>query len=226
MFEQRNETIYLTPSEGEPLSLPIAWWLNQEPLYESAPRREYLPLERHSVWTQAGDQIGGPLPWPEGDAYLAQVEAYRIAYEAFLQAEAEAAAAAALPQTLAEALEFAKVEINRRWQESEFGNFSFEKGGTVYEFQADRESQARIQGTAARALRSGLPADFVWKTADNQLVPFTATEFADFAEALWQHGLDKFSQAQNSKAQLTLLADSQISEPEKIAAILAYLATP
>jgi hypothetical protein len=70
----------------------LAEFLLLEPDYtlpEGCRGRVYIPGQQHSLFT-ATDQLGGPLPWPEGDAYLAKEAVYLAA-----QAEQRAAERAA-----------------------------------------------------------------------------------------------------------------------------------
>lgn len=67
---------------------PLAEFVTLEPNYtlpEGFRGRVYVPGQAHSLFT-ATDQCGGPLPWPEGDAYLAKESVYLAA-----QAEKRAA---------------------------------------------------------------------------------------------------------------------------------------
>jgi hypothetical protein len=88
MFEHRADgMIRVGAYEG-----PLMEWQRYEPAYtlpEGYRGRLYVPHKRHVLFT-ATDQVGGPLPWPEGDTYLAKEATYLAA-----QAEQRAAERAA-----------------------------------------------------------------------------------------------------------------------------------
>lgn len=84
-FEERAGYIILTPDEGEPLELPLYWWLTQESGYVPVDRREYISEERHSIW-RGPDQGGGAFPWPDGERYIQSIEQYRTDWAAHLAA--------------------------------------------------------------------------------------------------------------------------------------------
>lgn len=63
---------------GDRAQFPLDWFLEQEPDYEVAgDRRLYIPGQQHAVWSEPGNQGGGPLPWYMGDGYLAKLAQYQ-----------------------------------------------------------------------------------------------------------------------------------------------------
>ena len=61
---------------------PLSEFMLDEPAYtlpSGAIGRRYTPGSAHILF-DSSNQWGGPLPWPEGDTYLAKEVAYKAAY--------------------------------------------------------------------------------------------------------------------------------------------------
>jgi len=84
----------------------------------------------------------------------------------------------------------------------------FTYAGNTYD--SDETSMNMISGAAGEAARSGVPAGFVWKTQNNQLIPMSKANLNGLAAAMFAHINTSFGVKETKKAQLaslTLLAD-------------------
>lgn len=71
-FAQIQQTLTL-PS----ISLPLASSIKGLAPGEVIIGREYIPGERHSLYTSAGRQVGGVFPWPQGDTITDAIDAIK-----------------------------------------------------------------------------------------------------------------------------------------------------
>lgn len=95
-------------------SYPLSQFLIDEPAYSLPPGmigRDYVQGEYHRL-TNGRSQFGGPMPWDDGDRYIANAETYRAAYEARGEPGPEPEPEPTENLTLAQMKQRAKVRID------------------------------------------------------------------------------------------------------------------
>ena len=104
-------------------------------------------------------------------------------------------------------------EINKLYSSALSGGLMATIDGSEYIFDSDENSLNLISGTASRAARAGLPDGFVWKTQDNQLIPFDLVAIQALEDAVFDHVNSTFSKKVILKATLEdLTASGEIED--------------
>lgn len=88
-FRDANDFIMIEDGVGEELFLPFSFFMTQEPLYNlPAPyiTRYYEQPNNHLLNTSVS-AFGGPIPYTDGDSYIAKKALYESAYYDFLNPE-------------------------------------------------------------------------------------------------------------------------------------------
>lgn len=159
------------------LVLPLDEFLIEEPGYALPAGmigRIYDPAAGRHALTDGANQSGGPVPWPEGDGYLANEEAYRTNYETRI---------APPPRTFAEAAIHARERIKAAGRAARFRYITPGKE-IVYD---QKQGEAR-QWTAMAAPRD--LAQFPW--AVSRAAMLNQITRASVAEAQAQAVIDEW----------------------------------
>lgn len=134
--------------------LPLAEFLIDEPGYAlpaGATGRSYDPAAGHHILSDGANQWGGPVPWAEGDGYLANGAAYAANF---------AARIAPPPPTLAETRAEAAARVDRR-AESVRGRWITHGSGQALAYEAKRREAVAWAAEIAAAATPG-HANYPW----------------------------------------------------------------
>lgn len=128
--------------------LPVGEFRLDEPNYTLPPGmigRTYEPGVRH-VLTDGRTQYGGPMPWAEGDRYIANEATYRANYEARRQAEAPEPP----PEpTLEDAKAARRAILEREYETAIVSGFTSSALGSPHRYKSDPISQTWLVGAVA-----------------------------------------------------------------------------
>lgn len=195
------------------LVYPLAEFLIDEPTYalpQGAIGRIYEPGDRNWI-TDGESQIGGPMPWPEGDAYLANEAKYTAAYALRLNppptlTEAQAAKLAELVAARNEAI-IAPVS----WSSAEWSALPEDQENLI---QAVALWGAALHLTPDEQAQLGapMPTDIPWKTIANDRRNLTYLEAVQLATAISIHKQSMFGvywQLEDAVAAAKSVADVQ-----------------
>ena len=193
-FEQRAGIVLI-----EDLQIPLDFWRLLEPDYTSVDRREYVPGEVHRYWVD-GNQLGGDLPWVDGDRYIESLETYRQLY-------AEHLADQDRPKTLEEAIAIRTAQLHEEHREK-MTLVTMTGIGAIPDFglQIDPISQALFTQTQA-AFEHGWIATVTWKTAENLFYELSAAEFEIVASKIYLYGQAVYAAFQGHKQAIALSQD-------------------
>ena len=173
----------------------------------------HIEIDQHNRVT--GLCLSPPSHPPEGVTY----EAVEDDDPRVLEFQGREPGAPLPPATPEEAAERANATINEQWHEREFDTFTY--GDRP--FQCDPQSQIRIMGQV-NAILMGDTAEITWKSADNEMVTLTASEFQQLAIAAKAHCASLFAHAQAHKAEVEAIAnDPTLPGEMAIAAIQDYV---
>lgn len=189
MFQHHPDGRLLIDGQG----ITLQEFNEHEPAYalpDGAIGRVYIPGQRHTL-TDGQTQWGGPMPWPDGDRYLADAETYQPA---------------APPEpTLDELKATKKREIETARDAAIDAGVSY----SGYAWQTDKQARENITGTLTAVVAGvPLPADFTWRTEDNQDVPMDAAGLTALAGTVLAHVNTQYQQSWTRKAEIDAAADA------------------
>lgn len=140
------------------LTYDLVEFLIDEPAYvlpAGMIMREYVPGSHHRLFDGVS-QFPGPMPWTQGDAYIAKEAVYTASHQARMNP----------PKTLTQIADGKRAEIERARDAACVANVTA-LGRT---WQADSRSSTLL-GQAITLAQAGLPLPPVWRDANNGDMP-------------------------------------------------------